>query len=192
MDETPLRKVRSACDACHGLKMKCSGGEPCTGCARSGQPCIYSEPHRLGRPKGSKNKKSPGMDKSKSDRNRTKTLDTASVGEARLSETATAMSSDLQISPGNGICSPSGVHSWNNLMEENFLTDLDDNAFLSNLSTSDFSWDQPSDIFDRLESESGMGGYEPDSSMLSLVRSSAMGRRSSIAKGIVADTNAIL
>ncbi|KAK1146870.1 hypothetical protein N8T08_002194 [Aspergillus melleus] len=167
MDGTPHKKVRSACDACHGLKMKCSGGEPCTGCGRSGQTCIYSEPNRLGRPKGSKNKKISSPDKSKSDRNRTNTIETATAVGTRSGETVTAMSSEQHISLADGTFSPPGVEKWNDLVEENFLTDLDD-GFLINISTSDFSWEQPSDIFDRLETETGIREYDPDSSIFSL------------------------
>ncbi|KAI9037184.1 uncharacterized protein KD926_000757 [Aspergillus affinis] len=123
---------------------------------------------RKGRPKGSKNKKSSSLDKSKSDRNRTNTIETAAGVGPRPNETVTAMLSDQHISIADGICSPLGLERWNDLVEENFLTDPDDNGFLSNISTSDFSWEQPSDIFDRLEIETGMRGCEPDSSIFAL------------------------
>lgn len=150
--------------------MKCSGGKPCSGCARSGQPCIYSEPNRLGRPKGSKNKKAPGVDKSKSDRSRNETVETAAVEGARPNGTAPSVSLDQHLFLGEGICSPQAIEGWNDLVEESLWTDLDENGFLSNMSPSDFSWEQPSDVFGSLEAEIGTRGYEPDPSVFSLVR----------------------
>ncbi|KAK0707077.1 hypothetical protein B0T26DRAFT_609555, partial [Lasiosphaeria miniovina] len=49
--------VRSACNACHQFKIRCSGGEPCQPCRDSMFLCTYSPGRRLGRPKGSKNKR---------------------------------------------------------------------------------------------------------------------------------------
>ncbi|KAI8630641.1 hypothetical protein F5Y19DRAFT_483971 [Xylariaceae sp. FL1651] len=43
-------RIRTACDSCHKSKMKCSRGNPCDACARSGHRCLYSPPNRLGRP----------------------------------------------------------------------------------------------------------------------------------------------
>ena len=51
------RKLRTACDICHQAKMKCSGGTPCQGCRGSDHECIYSVSKRIGRPKGTKNKR---------------------------------------------------------------------------------------------------------------------------------------
>jgi hypothetical protein len=51
-------RLRSACDSCHQLKVKCSGSQPCDGCVNSRSLCIYSVSGRLGRPKGTKNKRS--------------------------------------------------------------------------------------------------------------------------------------
>ncbi|RAL12638.1 uncharacterized protein BO97DRAFT_451197 [Aspergillus homomorphus CBS 101889] len=56
MDTAASRKIRSACDSCHNMKMKCSGGQPCMTCKRYKHTCTYSAPNRIGRPKGSKNK----------------------------------------------------------------------------------------------------------------------------------------
>ena len=50
-------RLRSACDTCHQGKNRCSGGNPCSACRTSGIRCIYSPGSRLGRPKGSKNKR---------------------------------------------------------------------------------------------------------------------------------------
>ena len=50
-------KIRSACDYCHHGKTRCSGGQPCAACADSGSQCVYSAYNKLGRPKGSKNKR---------------------------------------------------------------------------------------------------------------------------------------
>ena len=51
------KKLRTACDICHHAKMKCSGGTPCQGCRGSDHDCIYSVSKRIGRPKGTKNKR---------------------------------------------------------------------------------------------------------------------------------------
>ena len=53
----PTKKLRTACDVCHHAKMKCSGGTPCAGCRDSGYECGYSVSNRIGRPKGTKNKR---------------------------------------------------------------------------------------------------------------------------------------
>lgn len=50
-------QLRSACDACHQSKIKCPGGYPCFPCQSSRSRCNYSPGSRLGRPKGSKNKR---------------------------------------------------------------------------------------------------------------------------------------
>ncbi|PVH98596.1 hypothetical protein DM02DRAFT_615719 [Periconia macrospinosa] len=57
MNQEKPKKRRTACDSCHRGKTKCSGGTPCTFCVDGGRQCTYSEPSRLGRPKGSKNKR---------------------------------------------------------------------------------------------------------------------------------------
>ena len=54
----PPRRIRTACNSCHQAKIRCSGGTPCLGCQTSGTRCIYSTGNRLGRPKGSRNKRS--------------------------------------------------------------------------------------------------------------------------------------
>ncbi|KAH6617169.1 hypothetical protein F5144DRAFT_385127 [Chaetomium tenue] len=53
----PAGRLRSACDTCHQCKIKCSGGTPCVPCHVSQSNCVYSVTNRLGRPKGSKNKR---------------------------------------------------------------------------------------------------------------------------------------
>ncbi|KAF4334012.1 C6 finger domain protein [Fusarium beomiforme] len=50
-------RSRSACDACRRSKIKCSGGNPCSTCRWSQICCHYTPGRRLGRPKGSKNKR---------------------------------------------------------------------------------------------------------------------------------------
>jgi hypothetical protein len=57
MNQGSPRALRLACDSCHRGKTKCPGGMPCSVCDKGGRPCTYSEPLRLGRPKGSKNKR---------------------------------------------------------------------------------------------------------------------------------------
>ncbi|KAI8956701.1 hypothetical protein F5Y11DRAFT_139343 [Daldinia sp. FL1419] len=43
-------KVRATCDSCYKAKIKCSRGDPCVACTRSGNQCHYSISNRLGRP----------------------------------------------------------------------------------------------------------------------------------------------
>ncbi|KAF4991483.1 hypothetical protein FGRMN_7794 [Fusarium graminum] len=50
-------RSRSACDACRRSKIRCSGGNPCSTCRWSQTCCHYTPGRRLGRPKGSKNKR---------------------------------------------------------------------------------------------------------------------------------------
>ena len=47
-------RVRSACDACHKMKVRCTGEVPCETCLNSGNLCLYSFSGRLGRPKGTR------------------------------------------------------------------------------------------------------------------------------------------
>ena len=52
------KKHKSACDQCNASKVKCpGGGAPCQRCADSSQPCHYSLARRIGKPRGSKNRK---------------------------------------------------------------------------------------------------------------------------------------
>lgn len=50
-------RLRSSCDSCHRSKIKCSGSNPCSACLGSQSTCTYSRSSKLGRPKGSKNKR---------------------------------------------------------------------------------------------------------------------------------------
>lgn len=52
------RKYKAACDQCHDSKVKCSGGDtPCKRCADARLHCHYSLAARIGKPPGSKNRK---------------------------------------------------------------------------------------------------------------------------------------
>lgn len=53
--QTP--KLRSACDACHEAKVRCTGGTPCVHCKNHRHDCHYSVAARIGKPKGSRNRK---------------------------------------------------------------------------------------------------------------------------------------
>ena len=65
MDETSSarhsstsKKFKAACDQCHSSKVKCPGGDPpCKRCADARLHCHYSLSARIGKPPGSKNKK---------------------------------------------------------------------------------------------------------------------------------------
>ncbi|KAL6787273.1 hypothetical protein J3E68DRAFT_440817 [Trichoderma sp. SZMC 28012] len=50
-------KLRSACDGCHAAKIRCTGDTPCARCARENLRCHYSFKAKIGKPKGSLNKK---------------------------------------------------------------------------------------------------------------------------------------
>lgn len=52
------QKHKAACDQCNTSKVKCpGGGPPCTRCANTSQPCHYSLARRIGKPPGTKNRK---------------------------------------------------------------------------------------------------------------------------------------
>ncbi|KAG5964825.1 hypothetical protein E4U57_004850 [Claviceps arundinis] len=51
------KKLRSACDACHASKVRCSGEPICARCQRDNVTCHYSYRAHLGKPKGSLNRK---------------------------------------------------------------------------------------------------------------------------------------
>lgn len=52
------KKYKAACDQCHNSKVKCPGEFPiCKRCSNVALPCQYSLAARLGKPPGSKNKK---------------------------------------------------------------------------------------------------------------------------------------
>ncbi|KAH9885150.1 hypothetical protein F4778DRAFT_787326 [Xylariomycetidae sp. FL2044] len=53
----PRLQLRAACDGCNHSKTKCPGGNPCPPCQCYGIKCHYSIAQKLGRPKGSKNKR---------------------------------------------------------------------------------------------------------------------------------------
>ncbi|GFF56483.1 hypothetical protein IFM51744_08916 [Aspergillus udagawae] len=55
--EKSTRKLRAACDGCHAAKTRCTGGTPCARCYRDNLRCHYSYKAKLGKPKGSMNKK---------------------------------------------------------------------------------------------------------------------------------------
>ncbi|KAL8756520.1 MAG: hypothetical protein Q9199_002884 [Rusavskia elegans] len=58
LSSSQVKKYKAACDHCHRSKTKCSGGgPPCKRCADTFHPCHYSPAARIGKPKGSKNKK---------------------------------------------------------------------------------------------------------------------------------------
>jgi len=56
-DVIKLKRLRTACDICHQAKLRCSKGNPCSGCGDSGYKCSYSISNRIGRPKGTRNKR---------------------------------------------------------------------------------------------------------------------------------------
>lgn len=55
-DREVMVVLRNACDACHRMKRKCDGLQPCSRCRRRSRPCGYSYKQKSGPPKGSKRK----------------------------------------------------------------------------------------------------------------------------------------
>ncbi|KAL8700022.1 MAG: hypothetical protein Q9224_001161, partial [Gallowayella concinna] len=56
--QTATTRYKAACDRCHSSKVKCpGGGPPCKRCADSSCACTYSLTARVGKPPGSRNKK---------------------------------------------------------------------------------------------------------------------------------------
>ncbi|KAJ3342403.1 spermatogenesis associated protein 5 [Gonapodya sp. JEL0774] len=47
----PTRRKSKACDACHRLKAKCAGDQPCQRCSGLGEQCTYDRPSRRRGPK---------------------------------------------------------------------------------------------------------------------------------------------
>ena len=94
------KKLRTACDVCHHAKMKCSGGTPCAGCRDSGYPCSYSVSNRIGRPKGTKNKRT--LDRMS--RKRSGASDKSDSGQASPVQAQTSMAS-LTNGTGNNLAS---------------------------------------------------------------------------------------
>ncbi|KAK4172023.1 hypothetical protein QBC36DRAFT_248437 [Triangularia setosa] len=56
-DAHPAKRLRLACDACHSSKVRCSSENPCARCRDCNLECQYSYMGKLGKPKGSRNKK---------------------------------------------------------------------------------------------------------------------------------------
>ncbi|KAL4813837.1 hypothetical protein BDW67DRAFT_187263 [Aspergillus spinulosporus] len=54
---TEGKRLRRACNACHRMKLRCSGTKPCARCQDTGNECVYAFVAKLGKPRGSRNKK---------------------------------------------------------------------------------------------------------------------------------------
>ncbi|KAL4998927.1 hypothetical protein BDV10DRAFT_194041 [Aspergillus recurvatus] len=54
---TEGKRLRRACNACHRMKLRCSGTNPCARCQDTGNECAYAFVAKLGKPRGSRNKK---------------------------------------------------------------------------------------------------------------------------------------
>ena len=83
----PTGRLRSACDSCHQSKIRCSGGNPCSTCEWSQSRCTYSLANPLGRPKGSKNKRTL-TGESSNERNKTQRERASSSAEVVQWESA--------------------------------------------------------------------------------------------------------
>ncbi|CDM38091.1 Zn(2)-C6 fungal-type DNA-binding domain [Penicillium roqueforti FM164] len=56
LEKNPSR-LRSACDGCHAAKVRCTGNLPCARCSGDNLECHYSLKAKIGKPRGSMNKK---------------------------------------------------------------------------------------------------------------------------------------
>ncbi|KJZ77825.1 hypothetical protein HIM_03002 [Hirsutella minnesotensis 3608] len=87
-------RLRAACDSCHQAKVKCSGTVPCATCQASQLNCVYSPGNRLGRPKGSKNKKTLMLQNGNTAGETRQ--ETKSLGSGKLNADATTRQHDYQ------------------------------------------------------------------------------------------------
>ncbi|KAK8069366.1 hypothetical protein PG994_005982 [Apiospora phragmitis] len=55
--EPGSQRYRKACNHCHLSKLRCSGSKPCERCRDNARKCVYSVVARLGKPKGTCNKR---------------------------------------------------------------------------------------------------------------------------------------
>ncbi|QKX55381.1 uncharacterized protein TRUGW13939_02473 [Talaromyces rugulosus] len=76
-------RMRSACNACHSAKLRCSGSSPCSHCQISGESCVYSLSDRLGRPKGVKNKRTDSSSHDTTRKQSTKSIPTEAASAQR-------------------------------------------------------------------------------------------------------------
>ncbi|KAJ5412814.1 hypothetical protein N7465_005119 [Penicillium sp. CMV-2018d] len=149
MEVNNQRKVRAACDVCHGMKMKCSGGDPCIGCAKSKQVCLYSEPNRLGRPKGSKNRKTQQWNQRRgsigeAERSRTNSVNRERVFDDNMPAERIARSAGEIISSTEDMLAE--------FLNENNLPNSSEGGFLP---MPEKSWDEAGLLFDKLGSDIG-------------------------------------
>jgi hypothetical protein len=131
------------------MKMKCSGGDPCVGCAKSNQVCLYSEPNRLGRPKGSKNRKAQQWNQRKGSITETERSRTNSVNGERVFEDNMSAES---ITRGDGAIDSSVEDVLAEFLNQSSLPIANQDDFPS---TSEKSWDETGSLFDRLGSDLG-------------------------------------
>lgn len=96
----PSKKLRSSCDECHNSKSRCSGETPCQNCARLSLTCYYGPSNRMGRPRGTKNKKTPARLSSSNESISTATKDrtegSQDISTPSLSYHSTPIDTDLQ------------------------------------------------------------------------------------------------
>ncbi|KAL6235072.1 hypothetical protein BDW75DRAFT_210728 [Aspergillus navahoensis] len=98
---TEGKRLRRACNACHRMKLRCSGTKPCARCQDTGNECAYAFVAKLGKPRGSRNKKTIERER---ERQRQESAATSEHGDGE-SEADTRSSSPSSPSPP-----PSLVH----------------------------------------------------------------------------------
>ncbi|KAL4990748.1 hypothetical protein BDW68DRAFT_174742 [Aspergillus falconensis] len=112
---TEGKRLRRACNACHRMKLRCSGTKPCARCQDTGNECAYAFVAKLGKPRGSRNKKTIERER---ERQRQESAAASEHGDGE-GEAGTRSSSPSSPSPP-----PSLVHRK--------LTDSSDSSCLSN------------------------------------------------------------
>lgn len=144
------RKLRQACDVCHSAKMKCSGGKPCAGCRDSGYECLYSVSNRIGRPKGTKNKRTlERMSRQQSDT------------DSRMSTAERHGSQGLQTTAGPGQLSTAFGSGFD---QDSTIDTTSLDTLMGNTSDIDFSLRESFPSFsDPLDSWCGLEDLDPNS-----------------------------
>ncbi|CAI7591076.1 unnamed protein product [Penicillium bialowiezense] len=102
-----ISTLRTACDGCHAAKIRCSGGTPCTRCARD-------QKAKIGKPRGSLNKKTIERLRMKEKQRPAPQTPPSTAGSVDIPEPIPPLPScdspdataDLHLSPGQPISTP--------------------------------------------------------------------------------------
>lgn len=120
-------KLRSACDSCHQMKIRCSGNVPCEGCLTSGRSCFYSYSGRLGRPRGTKNKRTTHLEGSNPPRRVRTAPETEKGGSGQSSrQQSPSQSAEPLTSQPNNHQQPSRQQAPVHQTTDSFISNHDD------------------------------------------------------------------